>query len=268
MRDHAARTVLYHVVSSGNPQAVDIILALYPESERPGALLMQDRDGRTPFHCAASRGKHEMMKHILTLLPDSQRLLIANIPTQVGMTVLHDAAESGNFECIKTILEVYPEADWQQLLSVKDRRLGQTVLYRAAATSLIHHSFVCDILSLLPESQRSRIVMIRDGGGRTVLHRVVDSGSVEQVKTILSLYPESHRLQAVSVKDYSEQTVLHRAAHSGDTECLRVILAQYPESEQLQAFRPVFLDDRPVHNPRRRKEKESSTAKRTVLIKD
>lgn len=251
MLDRGERTVLHHVVYSGNLACIKLIIDLYRsaadtttvgtsigdaadcnDEQLQQVVNRKDRqNGITVLHYAASSSNPDSIRFILNLLPERMRLHAVGRRGRDRMTVLHYAASSGNHESVKAILTLLPEAQRLETLCAQDRS-GMTVLHYVARAG--HYDSVTSILHLLPEGQRLQAVSMEDGNGDTLLHCAARSTG-NSVPDILRLLPEPQHTQAVSTRDRTGSTVLHDATRSGNIDTVRFILALYPESQRLRA---------------------------------
>ncbi len=122
--DKHAGTVLYCAASSGNPELIKHILALYPENERLNVITGKC-SSETALHCATPSGNVECFEIILAQIPESERLQVLNTTGSYGETVLHWATDS--MKCLKAALSLFPESQRLEALN-KQNRAGWTVL--------------------------------------------------------------------------------------------------------------------------------------------
>ncbi len=147
-RDKKEKTLLHRVAQAGNPDSIEFILSLYPESERKHVVNIQDQYG-TVLHAAAYSEHPESLKTVLRMYPESECLQAVRMPDHYGRTVLHHVTNSGKVECLKHLLTLYPESERAHAVSIPDRD-GWTVLH--CAVRLGNLESIEALLAVYPES--------------------------------------------------------------------------------------------------------------------
>jgi 26S proteasome non-ATPase regulatory subunit 10 len=165
-KDQDGRTALFWAISSGNSEAVSIILKFIRISleskdenrKKPASRFDiddEDEAGWTVLHIASSIGSLQIIELIMPFNPD------VNFQTRAGQTALHFAVSKVHIDVVKYLL------NHGASVRLKDRR-NQNVLMRAAAVGNL------PITRLLIEAKSP--LNTADSTGWTALHHAFAEG--------------------------------------------------------------------------------------------
>ncbi|KAB2629791.1 ankyrin repeat-containing protein [Pyrus ussuriensis x Pyrus communis] len=87
---------------------------------------LQGRDEWTPLHYAASRGRVDVIREIVMACPES----VEDVTVQ-GETVIHLAVKCSQFKAINYLVEFVAERNKVNILNMKDKHGGDSVLHLA-----------------------------------------------------------------------------------------------------------------------------------------
>lgn len=102
---------------------------------------------------------------------------------------------------------------------------------------------VGEILNVLPEENRTKIILFRGDFGFTWLHHITanDTGvfdkGVAVAREFLNRLPEEKKTEFVMAEDLSGGTALHYAIGNGNLAMMKFLLAEIPASKRLGAIK-------------------------------